>query len=59
MVTTMDSKRSEYFISLGDILFELLEYNELISEPRIAEPESATEKVGETQANATLSNENI
>lgn len=56
MVTTMASKRSEYFISLGDILFELLEYNELISEPRAAEPEPATEEVGDTQTNATLAN---
>ena len=47
MVTTMHSKRQEYFISLGDILFEILEYNQLITDPSPpeVEDESKEEKV--------------
>lgn len=41
MVTTMHSKRQEYFITVGEILFELLEYDDLVTNtPEPLEPEA-------------------
>ena len=37
MVTTINSKRKEYFISIGDILFELLEYDDLLTNNQLDE----------------------